>query len=61
MGCKATSAHPVVALTDRHGISIGWEAGGADPDAEGAEPNGSGTPRRAAQSALLGDSHEPQG
>ena len=39
---------------------VGRQAGAADAAAEGAEPNGSGTPRRGAQSARLGDSHEPR-
>ena len=38
---------------------VGGQASGADAAAEGTEPNGAGRPRRAPQSARLGD-HEPR-
>ena len=42
------------------GSEVDGEARAAGGAAEGAEPNGSDRPRRAAPSARLADSHEPR-
>ena len=41
------------------GAEVGGEASGVGAAAQGVEPNGFRRPRRAAQSARVGDSHEP--